>query len=72
MESWKRSLLKAITYRFFSFITTTLIALVLTRSVIIACQFAIIDGLSKIAVYFLHERIWSKIKYGKGHCEYEI
>ena len=64
MERRRRSVAKAISYRVFATITTALIAWVITGKLSTAAQIGVIDGIMKLGGYFLHERAWTRIKYG--------
>lgn len=64
VESSKRSLAKAISWRIIASIVTSLIAFSfgLPAKAIGLVFFA--DLIIKFILYFFHERVWSKIKYG--------
>ena len=64
VESNKRSLAKAISWRIIASIVTSLIAYAfgLPAKAIGLVFFA--DLIIKFILYFFHERIWVKIKYG--------
>lgn len=63
-ESKKRSVVKALTYRFWQSLNTFLISLVITGKIDMAAAIVSIEVVVKIVIYFFHERIWSKIKWG--------
>ena len=65
-ESHKRSLLKALSYRFFGTLVTFIITFIITQEVIISSSIAVLDLVSKILLFWCHERLWLKIKYGKS------
>jgi adenylylsulfate kinase len=64
-ETSTRSLVKAASWRLFGTLATTTIVYVLTGRL----QFALIAGglelTSKIVLYFLHERLWDRIPFGR-------
>ena len=60
----KRSLVKAITYRIVIVILDFTVIYVLTGQVNIALGFMVISNIYTTAAYFIHERIWNKIKWG--------
>ena len=64
IESSKRSLAKALSWRIIASIVTSLIAYAfgLPAKAIGLVFFA--DLIIKFVLYFFHERVWSKIKYG--------
>jgi uncharacterized membrane protein len=63
-ETNKRSIIKALTYRFWQSLNTFLISLVVTGKLDMAAAIVSIEVVVKIFIYFLHERIWSKVKWG--------
>ena len=64
MESHRRSIVKTISYRVFASTITALIAWAFTGRITIAFQIGLVDGMAKLLGYFLHERAWTRIKYG--------
>jgi uncharacterized membrane protein len=63
-ETQKRSITKALTYRIWQSLNTFLISLVVTGKLDMAAAIVSIEVVVKIVIYFFHERIWSKIKWG--------
>jgi uncharacterized membrane protein len=74
MESNSRSLAKAVSYRVLGSSGTALVVLILTGgNVRISVGAGALDMLLKIALYFVHERLWNHIPYGRPkRPEYEI
>lgn len=64
-ETKLRSFIKAISWRFVATMITFLVALLLTGKTIIAIKIGVLDLILKIIAYFLHERVWGKIKIGR-------
>ena len=62
--SAKRSLVKAITYRIIIIILDFTVIYFLTRRVEIAVGFMVISNIYTTLAYFLHERLWSRIRWG--------
>lgn len=60
-----RSLAKSISYRITGTITTFLISLIVTGEVNFALSIMSVDFVTKIAIFYFHERLWNKIKFGK-------
>lgn len=60
-----RSVAKAISWRVIGTLDTLLISYVLTGEVAIAASIASIDFVTKMFLYFFHERLWNKINWGK-------
>ncbi len=74
MESQSRSIAKAVSYRILGSTTTALIVYLLTGKVTLSLGAGAADIVLKIGAYFLHERIWDRISYGRTAKapEYEI
>jgi len=73
MESQARSFAKAVSYRILGSAGTALIVLVFSGSLKISLGVGAFDMLLKISLYFLHERLWNHIPYGRPKPpEYEI
>jgi uncharacterized membrane protein len=73
MESTSRSLAKAVSYRVLGSTGTALVVLVLSGNLKISLGVGALDMLLKVALYFVHERLWNHIPYGRPkRPEYEI
>jgi uncharacterized membrane protein len=73
MDSQSRSLAKAVSYRVLGSAVTALIVLLFSGSLKVSLGVGALDMLSKIALYFVHERLWNHIPYGRPKPpEYEI
>lgn len=64
-EHYKRSLAKAITFRIAALCIDFLIINTITQRSDIAAGIVIIVNFSSTILYFLHERIWNHIHWGK-------
>jgi adenylylsulfate kinase len=64
METNKRSLAKAISYRFVGTIVTFMIAFTLTGDFLISSAVGVADLIFKTLLFYLHERLWNYIKWG--------
>jgi len=62
--SKKRSIVKALTYRGIIICLDFLVIYLLTGKVATAAGFMIISNIYTTVAYFLHERVWSGIKWG--------
>ena len=73
-EQKRRSILKAISWRIIGTLDTFLISFLITGKIKFAISISGIELLTKFSLYFMHERIWNKIKFGKEryNIEYEI
>jgi adenylylsulfate kinase len=73
MESNSRSIAKAVSYRLLGSACTGLIFFVLTGKMTLSIGAGFLDMIVKVAAYFVHERIWNHIDYGRSKPpEYEI
>lgn len=79
MESHARSLAKAISYRFLGSAITALIVFMVTGKMGISGRLGLslaagaADMVLKIGAYFIHERIWEHVDFGRPKPpEYEI
>jgi uncharacterized membrane protein len=61
----KRSVVKAITYRLVIVCLDFIALYLITGKTTIALGFMIISNVYTTVGYFLHERIWSRIQWGK-------
>ncbi|MEN9443467.1 MAG: hypothetical protein RIS47_357 [Bacteroidota bacterium] len=64
-EHRKRSIVKTLTYRITSSFITMIITYVITGALTFALSIGLADVFIKVIWYYLHERIWDKVKYGK-------
>jgi len=60
----KRSLVKAITYRIVIIILDFSVIYLLTHRIDVALGFMIISNIYTTVAYFLHERVWNRIRWG--------
>lgn len=73
MESNSRSIAKAISYRLLGSISTALIVYVFSGNATVSLGVGAVDMVTKIALYYLHERLWNYISFGRQKPpEYEI
>ena len=64
-ESHKRSIVKALSWRVIATLITGITALVITGEIKVAVEIGLIDTVAKLGVYYAHERLWNRLKYGK-------
>ena len=60
-----RSIAKAISWRVIGTLDTLIVSYLLTGEVAVAASIASIDFVTKMFLYFFHERLWNKINWGK-------
>jgi uncharacterized membrane protein len=64
-ESHARSIVKAISWRTMGTIDTFVISWFLTGRLTLAGSIAALEFATKIAWFYLHERIWAMIQWGR-------
>ena len=73
MESHYRSIVKAITWRTGGTVVTFAVVWILTGNISLSAGIGILDTVIKIGAYYVHERLWIRVKFGKlKRPEYEI
>jgi uncharacterized membrane protein len=73
LETRRRSIAKAISWRILAAIITACVALAMTGQLEFAAKIGLIDTSVKLLIYFFHERIWNKINYGRVPApDYEV
>ena len=60
-----RYIVKSLTYRIISSLITFFAGWLITGDILIGLTLGIIEITFKLAVYYAHEEIWHKIKFGK-------
>lgn len=60
-----RSVIKALSWRLIGTIDTLIVSYFITGEILLATSIASVDFLTKLVLYFFHERIWNKINWGK-------
>jgi adenylylsulfate kinase len=64
-ETFRRSVVKTISYRFIILILDFTAIIIFTGQIKIALGFMVVSNIYTTLGYFIHERIWGKIKWGK-------
>lgn len=64
-EYWTRSLVKAVTYRILIVIMDFTVIYLLTQKFDIAFWFMIVSNVYTTIAYYVHERIWNRIEWGR-------
>jgi adenylylsulfate kinase len=68
-ETHSRAIAKAVSYRIFGSLITAMIVFIVIGKAEIALAAGIADTVVKIFAFYLHERVWHKIRYGKMQIE---
>lgn len=65
MDTHKRSIAKAVTFRIIATITTIILVLMFTRDLALAGVIGALDIISKLIIYYMHEHAWDTFSWGK-------
>lgn len=60
----KRHLLKTVTWRVLGTLDTIIIAWIITGNGLIGLKIGLAEVVTKIVLYYLHEKVWFKINFG--------
>lgn len=66
MISKKRSLAKSLTWRIIAILSTFVVGYVLSGSVAFAASLSFISNLINFVLYYVHERLWIRVNWGKS------
>ncbi|MEZ4600676.1 MAG: DUF2061 domain-containing protein [Syntrophotaleaceae bacterium] len=73
MESTRRSIAKALSWRLLATAITTTLVFIVTGKGDFAAGIGLCDTFFKLFIYFGHERLWNRIPYGRDkQPEYSI
>ena len=65
-EKVKRSFVKTLSWRALATTATILIVYIFTRELTTSLGIGIVEVLLKMALYYGHERIWAKVRWGSA------
>ena len=60
-----RSIIKAFSYRLTGTLATIMISYLISGRVKVALSIGVIELFTKIGLYYLHERAWNRIPFGR-------
>ena len=60
-----RSLMKAVSWRVVGSLDTFILSLLVTGNGRYAVSIASVEALTKIGLYYLHERVWRRVRWGR-------
>ncbi|MCF7567132.1 MULTISPECIES: DUF2061 domain-containing protein [Flavobacteriaceae] len=60
-----RSVAKALSWRVVGTLDTLAVSFVLAQDITLAASIASVDFITKLILYFFHERAWNIVKWGK-------
>ena len=63
--SKRRSLIKAFTWRLVGTVDTFVISFIVTRKLSFALAISGVEVVTKILLYYFHERAWNKVRWGR-------
>jgi len=64
-ETPVRSLVKAVSWRITGTVDTFIISWAITGQILIASSIAFTEIITKICLFWAHERVWNKVKWGR-------
>lgn len=64
-EKIGRSLIKTISWRVVGTLDTLIISYLITGEISMALSIGAVELVTKMLLYFFHERVWNRIKWGK-------
>ncbi|WP_179375034.1 DUF2061 domain-containing protein [Winogradskyella wichelsiae] len=64
-ENIKRSIVKTVSWRVLGTLDTVIISYLITGTLALALSIGGVELISKMVLYFFHERTWNNIKWGK-------
>jgi len=69
-----RSLAKAVSWRVTGTADTIVVSFIITGRMKLALSIGLVELFTKICLYYLHERAWNRIPFGKAKAreDYEI
>lgn len=65
-ESHTRSVIKAVTWRILGTVTTSALVFFFTKRLTLSLAVGAMEFFSKIGLFWFHERVWERIKVGRG------
>jgi len=66
MDSKRRSIIKAITWRIFALLITIIVSFAILGSWSVSIAIGISSNLLKTLFYYIHERLWERTNWGKA------
>lgn len=64
MEKLSRSVMKSVTFRILIFIADGVVVYFFTHKLDLALGIVVVRNIIAMVLYFMHERVWNKIKWG--------
>lgn len=64
-EKHIRSVIKAVSWRVTGTLDTIVVSWLITRKLTLALSIGAVEVVTKLFIYYLHERIWNRINFGR-------
>ncbi len=64
-EQPKRSIVKSLSWRVIGTLDTIVISWIITGALTLAFSIGMVELVTKMVLYFLHERMWNSINWGR-------
>ena len=68
-ETHARSVAKAVSWRLMGTVATALIVFIVTRRLVLSLAVGLFEFVSKIGFFWLHERMWERIRFGREEIQ---
>ena len=68
-ETHGRSVAKALSWRILGTVATSLLVFIFTRQLVLSLAVGAVEFVSKIGLFWLHERAWDRLRFGKRAVE---
>lgn len=65
-DSHTRSVIKGVTWRVIASVTTMALVYLFTGDLALTAEIGVLEITAKIIFYYLHERAWEHVSWGKG------
>ena len=74
VDNHYRSLAKAVSWRATGTLDTIVVSLLITGRLKLALSIGFVELFTKICLYYLHERVWNRVTFGKVQAreDYQI
>jgi uncharacterized membrane protein len=69
MEYRYRSIVKAVSWRVTGSIDTFIVSYFITGKAILAISISSVEVFTKIMLFYFHERLWNRLKFGRKKLE---
>ena len=68
-ESHSRSIAKAVSWRVLGTLATTALVYIFTRRLVLSLAVGTLEFVSKIGLFWFHERVWDRLRFGRRQVE---